>query len=123
MLPRSINQVFGFIENNSDREFVLRVSYLEIYNETVNDLLQPNSCNLRIFNSKDGVKIVGLEEVLVVSQEQVFSLIAAGESHRHVGSTSYNKKSSRSHTIFRMVIESRCAGADGKAIVDAYRKR
>ena len=38
---------------------------------------------------------------------QVFSLIASGESHRHVGSTNFNHRSSRSHTIFRFVIESR----------------
>ena len=39
--------------------------------------------------------------------KQVFSLIASGESHRHVGSTNFNHRSSRSHTIFRFVIESR----------------
>lgn len=43
----------------------------------------------------------------MASPAEIFSHISLGESHRHVGSTDYNLVSSRSHTIFRMVVESR----------------
>ena len=108
LIPLAVDDVFQHIALLREKQFVLRVSYLEIYNETVNDLLRPSSMNLRIFDDPQfGVLIKGLEETLVVSQEQVFSLIAAGESHRHIGATNFNHRSSRSHTIFRLIIESR----------------
>jgi hypothetical protein len=50
-----------------------------------------------------GVFIGDLKEEIVLSPQQVMSIIAAGEAHRHVGSTDFNEMSSRSHTIFRMV--------------------
>jgi centromeric protein E len=49
------------------------------------------------------VFIGDLKEEIVLSPQQVMSIIAAGEAHRHVGSTDFNEMSSRSHTIFRMV--------------------
>lgn len=50
-----------------------------------------------------GCVVRGLRQELVVSEEQIYSLISVGEAQRHVGSTNYNEKSSRSHTIFQMV--------------------
>jgi centromeric protein E len=51
--------------------------------------------------------VSGLKEEVVVSAEHVMSILATGEAHRHVGATDFNEKSSRSHTIFRMVVESK----------------
>jgi centromeric protein E len=119
LIPLTVADVFRHIEATNKKQFVLRVSYLEIYNETVNDLLRPSSVNLKIFDDPQlGVIIKGLEETLVVSQEQVFSLISAGESHRHVGSTNFNYRSSRSHTIFRLTIESREIPKKGSSMND-----
>lgn len=57
-----------------------QVSYLEIYNEVINDLLAPESVNLKIREEKGrGVYVDGLKEEVVVSPEQVMSLIAGGE--------------------------------------------
>lgn len=57
-----------------------QVSYLEIYNEVINDLLAPASVNLKIREEKGrGVYVDGLKEEVVVSPEQVMSLIAGGE--------------------------------------------
>ena len=90
------------------REFLLRVSYLEIYNEIINDLLDSNNHNLRIREDKTtGIFVEGLKEELVVSAEQVMAILSMGEASRKYGATSFNETSSRSHTIFRMVIESR----------------
>eukprot|EP01135_Chromosphaera_perkinsii_P012207 Nk52_evm26s2612 gene=Nk52_evmTU26s2612 len=108
LIPLTVQHVFDHIEETHDREFLLRVSYLEIYNEIVNDLLAPDSTNLPIHQTKGGHVYVGnLKEIVVGSLEQVMSVLASGEAYRHVSKTDYNLTSSRSHTIFTMVIESR----------------
>ncbi len=80
------------------------VSHLQLYNEEVNDLLAPENTKLPIHESKEnGPYVCGLREDIVTSPEQVLALLEAGEANRHIGSTKMNEKSSRSHTIFRMV--------------------
>ncbi|TYI10623.1 hypothetical protein ES332_A09G154100v1 [Gossypium tomentosum] len=100
------------------REFLLRVSYLEIYNEVVNDLLNPAGQNLRIRENAQGTFVEGIKEEVVLSPAHALSLIAAGEEHRHVGSTNFNLLSSRSHTIFTLTIESSLYGenSEGEAV-------
>jgi len=107
-IPRAVHDIFEFIEHNKEREFLLRVSYIEVYNESINDLFESASTNLKIFeDKKEGPKVQNLTEKIVISPDQVFALISAGEAQRKVGCTDYNKQSSRSHTILRIVIESR----------------
>ncbi|KAH9299114.1 hypothetical protein KI387_030796, partial [Taxus chinensis] len=96
-----------------DREFLLRMSYMEIYNEEINDLLAPEHRKLQVHESLErGIFVAGLREEIVASPEHVLQLMESGESHRHIGETNMNVYSSRSHTIFRMVIESRDKNAD-----------
>ncbi|RLN11867.1 kinesin-II 85 kDa subunit-like isoform X1 [Panicum miliaceum] len=66
-----------------------------------NDLLNPSRKNLRIREDLQGTFVEGIKEV-VLSPAHALSLIAAGEEHRHVGSTNFNLLSSRSHTIFTL---------------------
>ena len=90
--------------------------YSQLYNEDINDLLAPGNCKLPVHESKEsGIYVAGLREDIVSTPEQVLELLEKGELHRHVGETKMNKNSSRSHTIFRMVIESRssCGGGGG----------
>ncbi|KAG2246049.1 hypothetical protein Bca4012_090990 [Brassica carinata] len=89
-----------------NREFLLRISYLELYNEVVNDLLNPAGHNLRIREDKQGTFVEGIKEEVILSPAHALSHIAAGEEQRHVGSTKFNLLSSRSHTIFTLTIES-----------------
>ncbi|KAI8854770.1 CENPE type kinesin-like protein [Chytridium lagenaria] len=104
----AINDLFRHILNCPDREFLLRVSYLEIYNEVIGDLLQPGNENLKIHeDSVKGVFVGGLTEKIVVSPDDVFRLIKKGEEIRKVGDTAANERSSRSHTVIRVIIESR----------------
>ncbi|KAL7315489.1 Kinesin-like protein kip2, variant 2 [Mucor circinelloides] len=108
VIPRSVDNVFGFIKKAITREFLLRVSYLEIYNETIKDLLNPSNDNLKIHQDKiRGVYVTPLTEEVVTSPEDVLRIIERGEANRHISSTDYNLHSSRSHTLFQMVIESR----------------
>jgi centromeric protein E len=93
----------------TDREFLLRVSYLEIYNETERDLLNPSGKeqDLQIRESKErGVFVDNLKEEIVTSVERVLQVMDSGETQRHYGKTNMNDFSSRSHTIFRLVTTS-----------------
>ncbi|KAK7383246.1 hypothetical protein VNO78_28920 [Psophocarpus tetragonolobus] len=108
VIPRAVRDIYATIEMMSDREFLIRVSYMEIYNEEINDLLVVDNQKLQIHESLErGVFVAGLKEEIVNNAEQVLNLIKAGEANRHFGETNMNVRSSRSHTIFRMVIESK----------------
>ncbi|KAL6962174.1 Kinesin-like protein KIN-7E [Sarracenia purpurea var. burkii] len=106
IIPLAVKDVFGIIQETPGREFLLRVSYLEIYNEVINDLLDPTGQNLRIREDAQGTYVEGIKEEVVSSPAHALSLIASGEEHRHVGSNNFNLLSSRSHTIFTLTIES-----------------
>lgn len=114
IIPLAVNNLFDVIHQDADREFLLRMSYMEIYNEEINDLLVPEHRKLQIHESLErGIYVAGLREEIVASSEQVLDLMEFGESHRHIGETNMNLYSSRSHTIFRMIIESRDKVEDG----------
>ncbi|XP_010243397.1 PREDICTED: kinesin-like protein KIN-7K, chloroplastic isoform X2 [Nelumbo nucifera] len=118
IIPLAVKDAFSIIQETPNREFLLRVSYLEIYNEVVNDLLNPAGQNLRIREDLQGTYVEGIKEEVVLSPAHALSLIAAGEEHRHVGSTNFNLFSSRSHTIFTLTIESSPCGenSEGEAV-------
>ncbi|TYI65276.1 hypothetical protein E1A91_D09G146400v1 [Gossypium mustelinum] len=118
IIPLAVKDAFSIIQETPNREFLLRVSYLEIYNEVVNDLLNPAGQNLRIREDAQGTFVEGIKEEVVLSPAHALSLIAAGEEHRHVGSTNFNLLSSRSHTIFTLTIESSPYGenSEGEAV-------
>ncbi|KAB2023602.1 hypothetical protein ES319_D06G030500v1 [Gossypium barbadense] len=113
IIHRAVNDVFQKIQMISDREFLIRVSYMEIYNEEINDLFAVENQKLPIHESLErGIFVVGLREEIVNNAEQVIKLLESGEVtfptvNRHFGETNMNARSSRSHTIFRMVIESK----------------
>jgi len=73
---------------------------------------------LRIREDPQGTFVEGIKEEVVLSPAHALSLIAAGEEHRHVGSTNFNLLSSRSHTIFTLTIESSPCGevSEGEAV-------
>ncbi|KAL3572816.1 hypothetical protein D5086_026720 [Populus alba] len=110
IIPLAVKDVFGIIQETPGREFLLRVSYLEIYNEVINDLLNPMGQNLRIREDAQGTYVEGIKVEVVLSPAHALSLIASGEEHRHVGSNNFNLLSSRSHTIFTLTIESSPCG-------------
>ncbi|KAI8815166.1 P-loop containing nucleoside triphosphate hydrolase protein, partial [Cladochytrium replicatum] len=114
VIPQAVEDEAG------DREYLLRVSYLEIYNETIRDLLSPEIADVRIHEDrKRGVYVSPLKEEIVTTPKQVMKVIQRGEQNRHFGSTDYNEHSSRSHTIFQMIIESR----DGSPATPVMAKR
>ncbi|KAF7830069.1 kinesin-like protein KIN-7C, mitochondrial [Senna tora] len=102
IIPLAVKDVFSIIQETPGREFLLRVSYLEIYNEVINDLMNPTGQNLRIREDAQGTYVEGIKEEVVLSPAHALSLIATVEEHRHVGSNNFNLVSSRSHTIFTL---------------------
>ncbi|XP_062492693.1 centromere-associated protein E isoform X1 [Pezoporus occidentalis] len=110
IIPKAVRHVFKVICEIPDREFLLRVSYMEIYNETITDLLcdkrKKKPLGIREDVSRN-TYVEDLIEEVVVAPEQVMEWIRKGEKNRHYGETKMNEHSSRSHTIFRMIIESR----------------
>ena len=107
LLSLSMQHVFAAIEQRMGDKWLLRVSYIEIYNERIRDLLEPNNDNLPIHVTKDkGAHVTPREEV-VRSVEECIALLEEGEKHRHYGCTQMNDFSSRSHTIFRLIIENK----------------
>ncbi|XP_020268561.1 kinesin-like protein KIN-7I isoform X2 [Asparagus officinalis] len=108
IIPLAVHDLFRSIQEDAGREFLVRMSYMEIYNEEINDLLAPEHRKLQIHESLErGIYVAGLREEIVTSPAQVLEFMEFGESHRHIGQTNMNLYSSRSHTIFRMIIESR----------------
>ncbi|XP_069599769.1 centromere-associated protein E isoform X2 [Ranitomeya imitator] len=110
IIPQAVGEVFKIIQEIPNREFLLRVSYMEIYNESVTDLLCDNRKKKPLEVREDfnhTVYVADLTEEVVTIPEQVMQWIKKGEKHRHYGETKMNDHSSRSHTIFRMIVESR----------------
>ncbi|XP_028410863.1 centromere-associated protein E-like [Dendronephthya gigantea] len=108
IIPFALDEVFNCISKSQNREFLLRVSYMEIYNEIITDLLNPKSTNLRIRENVDReISVEKLTERVVTSVDEIIDVMKIGEKNRHIGGTNMNERSSRSHTIFRMVAESR----------------
>lgn len=119
VIPLAIADIFSYIRETPHREFLLRVSYLEIYNERIHDLLSPAAAGgsapgvpppeeikLRE-DSKRGVYASPLKEEIVQSPTQLLRVIARGDHSRRTRSTQYNAQSSRSHAVVQIVVESR----------------
>jgi centromeric protein E len=130
VIPLAITDIFSFIRETPHREFLLRVSYLEIYNEKIHDLLKPASeagvgpgapqqeeIKLRE-DPKRGVFASPLKEEIVQSPTQLLRVIARGDQSRRTNSTKYNAQSSRSHAVVQIVVESRERPFRGKGQSD-----
>ncbi|KAL2530140.1 Kinesin-like protein KIN12B [Forsythia ovata] len=121
LTPRVCQRLFERINEEQERHadkqlvYMCRCSFLEIYNEQITDLLDPSQKNLQIREDvKSGVYVENLTEECVSSMEDVSQLLIKGLSNRRTGSTSVNAESSRSHSVFTCVVESRSKSvADG----------
>ncbi|KAG9006421.1 Kinesin-like protein kip2 [Tulasnella sp. 427] len=119
IIPRAMRDVFTYIRNTPDREFLLRASYLEIYKEQIHDLLSPSSAAGAAggLPLQDNGVVPGLREEVVMSVKGLKEVLERGEANRRTASTDWNGRSSRSHSVFRLVVESREAGPTSSADV------
>ncbi|KAL0928168.1 hypothetical protein M5K25_000037 [Dendrobium thyrsiflorum] len=103
----TVEDIYEYIQKHEEREFILKFSAIEIYNEGVSDLLSSDSTPLRLLDDPErGTVVEKLTEVRVRDICHLEELLAFCEDQRQIGETSLNEASSRSHQILRLTIES-----------------
>ncbi|VDD76516.1 unnamed protein product [Mesocestoides corti] len=108
IVPRALNQIFTTLESMGC-DFSVRVSFLELYNEELFDLLSSGEEYVRLgvyddSTRKGSVLVKGLREVAVHNKEEVYSILEKGLTRRQTASTHLNAQSSRSHTVFTVTV-------------------
>ncbi|KAL0713460.1 hypothetical protein Bca4012_020438 [Brassica carinata] len=114
MTPRVFEFLFSRIQKEKEvrkeekLHFTCRCSFLEIYNEQILDLLDPSSNNLQLREDhKKGIHVENLKEIEVSSARDVIQQLMEGAANRKVAATNMNRASSRSHSVFTCIIESK----------------
>ncbi|KAF3633416.1 kinesin-like protein KIN-7F [Capsicum chacoense] len=103
----AIADIYEYVQKHAERDFVLKFSALEIYNESVRDLLREDNTPLRLLDDPErGTVIEKLTEETLRDWNHVIHLLSICEDQRQIGETSLNETSSRSHQIIRLTIES-----------------
>ncbi|KHN81804.1 Osmotic avoidance abnormal protein 3 [Toxocara canis] len=107
IIPRTFEHIFEATATTDNTKFLVHVSYLEIYNEEVRDLLgKDRTQKLEIKeHSEKGVYVAGLSMHVCHDFKACKELMKQGFENRHVGATLMNKDSSRSHSIFTVYVE------------------
>ncbi|XP_055789807.1 kinesin-like protein KIF19 isoform X1 [Salvelinus fontinalis] len=108
----TLNDLFKAIEETSgDMQYNIFMSYLEIYNEMIRDLLNPSSGFLDLREDSKGViQVVGITEVCTINAREIMELLMKGNKHRTQEPTAANQTSSRSHAVLQVSVRqtSRC---------------
>ncbi|XP_028193774.1 kinesin-like protein KIN-7E isoform X3 [Glycine soja] len=103
----AVADIFDYITRHEERAFILKFSAIEIYNEIVRDLLSTDNTPLRLRDDPEkGPILEKLTEETLRDWEHLKELLAYSEAQRQVGETYLNEKSSRSHQIIRLTMES-----------------
>ncbi|KAF4702278.1 hypothetical protein FOZ63_032509 [Perkinsus olseni] len=126
IIPRIVESLFDTMQHDTTGETKVWVSYLEIYNERIQDLLSAGGVAegevLQIFDHpKYGVVVPGISECPVESMDEVQRLMDYGIKRRAVGATNMNSHSSRSHAVFTLRLErsARDGLGEGEEVGDA----
>ncbi|KAG5457042.1 MAG: P-loop containing nucleoside triphosphate hydrolase protein, partial [Olpidium bornovanus] len=117
IIPNAFEHIFSHIARATSKQFLVRVSYMEIYNEEIRDLLGKDPgrpCELRGNPESGGVCVKDLSSFVVKSVGEMDGLMTAGNRNRSVAATEMNANSSRSHSIFTITVECCEKGADGR---------
>lgn len=105
-----IKKLFAEIEADTESSYCVRMSYVEIYNENVFDLLairgELNGSLQIVENTKSNdFWIRGVNEIIIADAEEAIDLIMSGEENRHFAATALNHHSSRSHCLIRLFVK------------------
>jgi kinesin family protein 5 len=92
IIPRMVGGIFEKIETAPEEvEFTVKVSFIEIYNEKIRDLLDPKKNDLKVHENKEqGVYVKDMTESYVGGEDEVFSLLKVGNENRSIGATDMN---------------------------------
>ncbi|XP_072998391.1 kinesin-like protein KIN-5C [Typha latifolia] len=128
VIPRAVKQIFDTLEGQN-AEYSVKVTFLELYNEEITDLLAPEELSKIALedrqkkplplmeDGKGGVLVRGLEEEIVTSADEIFSLLERGSAKRRTAETLLNKQSSRSHSLFSITIHIKEATPEGEELI------
>uniref|UniRef100_A0A8C8MG18 Kinesin-like protein n=2 Tax=Oncorhynchus tshawytscha TaxID=74940 RepID=A0A8C8MG18_ONCTS len=116
VIPNSFEHVFTHISRSQNQQYLVRASYLEIYQEEIRDLLSKDqSRRLELKERPDtGVYVKDLSSFVTKSVREIEHVMNVGNQNRSVGSTNMNEHSSRSHAIFLITVECSELGVDGE---------
>ncbi|KAG8371393.1 hypothetical protein BUALT_Bualt13G0083100 [Buddleja alternifolia] len=127
VIPRAVRQIFNILEAQN-AEYSMKVTFLELYNEEISDLLAPEEC-LKFTDDKSkkpialmedgkgGVNIRGLEEEIVTTANEIYKILEKGSAKRKTAETLLNKQSSRSHSIFSITIHIKECTPEGEEMI------
>ncbi|XP_022744590.1 kinesin-like protein KIN-5C [Durio zibethinus] len=128
VIPRAVKQIFDTLEIQN-AEYSVKVTFLELYNEEITDLLAPEEISKVALEEKQkkqlplmedgkgGVLVRGLEEEIVTSASEIFTLLERGSAKRRTAETLLNKQSSRSHSLFSITIHIKEATPEGEELI------
>ncbi|KAK8550966.1 hypothetical protein V6N13_119465 [Hibiscus sabdariffa] len=127
VIPRAVKQIFEILEAQN-AEYSMKVTFLELYNEEITDLLAPEETTKFIDDKskkpialmedgKGGVFVRGLEEELVTTANEIYKILEKGSAKRRTAETLLNKQSSRSHSIFSITIHIKECTPEGEEVI------
>lgn len=112
--PRSFKRIFDIIKNSEKTQYLVSASMFELYNEEVNDLLNLDGKNLKIKENPDkGFYIQDLQSKMVKNETELMKIMDIGNKNRKTSSTAMNERSSRSHCIFVVNVDSQTTTDNG----------
>ena len=107
IMPLTLKELFLQINSYQNREYNVKMWYLEIYNENIRDLLSNNNENNNLDlreDSNKGIIVSGITEIKATSSEHILNLLKKGNKNRTTESTNANETSSRSHAILQIMV-------------------
>jgi len=117
VIPNAIDHIFRHISQSTNQQYLVRASYLEIYQEEIRDLLNTKDKDKRLELKERpdiGVYVKDLNSFVTKSVDDIMQVMKIGNENRSVGRTNMNEHSSRSHAIFMVTIECSEPGLDGE---------
>ncbi|KAJ3318008.1 Kinesin-like protein kif9 [Boothiomyces sp. JEL0866] len=127
IIPRAITHLFREIDDQVNLAFTVRISYMEIYNEQIIDLLatlnEENTVTgdmLTVVEDKNNsTHVKGLTVKIANNEEEALNLLFEGETNRSIAEHQLNRNSSRSHCIFTIHVESRSRVESSEKVLTA----
>ncbi|KAJ6948004.1 kinesin-like protein KIN-5D [Populus alba x Populus x berolinensis] len=127
VIPRAVKQIFEILEAQN-AEYNMKVTFLELYNEEISDLLALEETSKLIDDKskkpialmedgKGGVFVRGLEEEIVCTANEIYKILDKGSAKRRTAETLLNKQSSRSHSIFSITIHIKECTPEGEEMI------
>ncbi|CAD8081819.1 unnamed protein product [Paramecium sonneborni] len=122
LIPRVMTELFDVVHTKSDDLiYIVKVSFLEIYNEKIMDLLDTNKTNLKIKEDRlRGIFVQNLTEIKVESPEEMKQVMQTGSNNRTIAATRMNERSSRSHSLFQIQVSEKNLKTDSSKLSKLY---